>query len=195
MFALVVIVKLHRSKYSVPVKSTEKQLGSVVRKLRQAAGLTQEQLAQQLTAEGLPTKQNTVAKLENGLRPTSVTEFSALARLFNLSVAELSDAVFPRELDAEQIKAAEAERSEHWARIGELHILSEYLQDTMGAIRGELAERGMRAALLDTRLGDHESKSPIGGGPVRGAELDAQVAMLLRRYMRGEDGNAKHSEA
>lgn len=72
--------------------------------------MTQEALAEQLTIEGIPTKQNTIAKLENGLRPTTVREFVALAYLFKMSPSKFAEIAFPdtaASTDAEKAMRAE----------------------------------------------------------------------------------------
>lgn len=177
------------------MENIEKRLGSVVRSLRLAAGLTQENLARQLTAEGLPTRQNTVAKLENGLRPTPVSELAALATIFNLSLAELSDAISPSAMDEKAIAAARVELNENKARIRALHQNLEYLQDVMYEMRNELMEREMRAAMLEARVGpdDLEVEHPkVSNVPLRGSDLDESVSSILKTV--GKAGIGQHPE-
>lgn len=69
----------------------EQRFGGRVKDLRQARGWTQDELAQQMTAAGYPLHQTTVAKLENGSRPTNVGEIAAFAMIFDISIAALFD--------------------------------------------------------------------------------------------------------
>lgn len=68
---------------------TAAAFGKNVRILRQALGLTQEELAKAMTEAGTPMRQTTVAKLERGARPTSITEASALATVLSVSIYAL----------------------------------------------------------------------------------------------------------
>lgn len=150
--------------YSVLVKNMEKKLGTVVRSLRLAAGMTQEALAKQLTADGIATRQNTVAKLEGGLRPTSVTEFGALARIFNYSPAQLAEAVFTEDVEeTEGVKNAMlAElavlQGDIAQRRNELAAANELVTFT----RLELQAQLRRAAILESRLSGHQAGEDNG---------------------------------
>ncbi|WP_307076472.1 helix-turn-helix domain-containing protein [Arthrobacter pascens] len=173
------------------MKNIEKRLGAVVKSLRQAAGMTQEKLAQLMTAEGHPTRQNTVAKLEGGLRPTPVAEFGALARIFNLTVPEFADAVFAGENNEASKRAMTDELRGLYASMDELRTNLGYLQDMMSEVRNALMEREMRAALLEAHLGTTE----VDGKkyePPRAAELDGFVKAMLASSRGAIDG--KHSE-
>lgn len=93
-----------------PVENIEEKLGAVVRSLRQAAGMTQEQLAQALTGEGWATRQNTIAKLENGLRPTTIAELYVIARVFNVQARDIYALTEPPEVEDEDAAATFALR-------------------------------------------------------------------------------------
>lgn len=151
---LCVIVKRGKSTYSVLVENIEKRLGAVVKSLRQAAGMTQERLAEQLTAAGLPTRQNTVAKLEGGLRPTTVIEFGALARIFNYSVPELAQAVFSDDaiVDEAAREAMVSELTELRSRIDDARRRMEMHMAMVAEAQYQLREFETRAALLESSL-------------------------------------------
>lgn len=89
----------------VPVKNIEEEFGAVVRSLRLAAGMTQEQLAQALTSEGWAARQNTIAKLENGLRPTTLAELYVIARVFNVEARDIAALTDPPQAEDEKASA------------------------------------------------------------------------------------------
>lgn len=70
-------------------KHFERMFGVRVKDLRQAKGLTQEELAARMTASGYPMHQTTVAKMEGGGRPTSVGEMAVLAAIFEMAIPDL----------------------------------------------------------------------------------------------------------
>lgn len=63
--------------------------GERMRKLRTAKGWSQTVLGERMADQGSPMSPQTVAKLENGKRPTSVDDLLALARVFGCSISEL----------------------------------------------------------------------------------------------------------
>lgn len=146
------------------MKNTENKLGSVVKSLRLAAGMTQDQLAKQLTAEGFPTRQNTVAKLEGGLRPTSVSELGALARIFNYSPAQLADAVFSEAADeAEGVKKAmRAELAQLHSEIEQMQTVLSMKEQEMMSTRHQLHEHSRRVAILESRLSSQQAGGDVG---------------------------------
>lgn len=72
-------------------RQVERLFGARVKGFRVARGLTQEWVAQWMTAAGYPMHQTTVAKLENAGRPTPVSEVAALASLFEVPISEFFD--------------------------------------------------------------------------------------------------------
>lgn len=99
-------------------------VGANVQRLRQAAGMSQTELAQRLEEDlGRGFQQQTVLKVEKGTRPLKVTEAAAVARILRCSVETLlkrsSDAEDRLLVDLlvvqqEQIEAArEAARLRH----------------------------------------------------------------------------------
>lgn len=78
-----------------------RRFGETVRRLRQAHGWSQAELAQRLTVAVAPMHQTTVAKLEAGGRPTSMDELIALSGIFGVPPGELVQVPAPTELAAE----------------------------------------------------------------------------------------------
>ncbi len=74
---------------SVDTSAFDAAFGRRVRELREAAGLTQRQLASQMTAAGHTMHQTTIAKIEAGQRPVLVKESSALAGVLGVSQADM----------------------------------------------------------------------------------------------------------
>lgn len=136
------------------MENIEKKLGTVVKWLRQKSGMTQDKLAQLLTAGGIPTKQNTVAKLEAGLRPTSVAEFGVLANIFGLSVPELAEAVFPSSDADQEIRSASLAVREEQVEVLGLRLRLAELQSQIEAARSELSSRELYLDGLRNRLDD-----------------------------------------
>lgn len=80
----------------------EEAFGRRVRELRSARGWTQGDLAERMTVAGYQMHQSTVAKLENGSRPTNVGEIAALAAIFGMPIGH----VFSNDLDTDSGTAA-----------------------------------------------------------------------------------------
>ena len=66
-----------------------KDFGSRVRRLRRDAGLTQAELCDSLASRGVRMHHTTLAKLENGGRPTPVDEVIGLAQVLGAPYSEL----------------------------------------------------------------------------------------------------------
>lgn len=66
-------------------------IGPRVRALRQAAGLTQKALAQQLQLQGFDVTDLTILRIENGTRFVPDYELKALAKVFRVSYETLLD--------------------------------------------------------------------------------------------------------
>lgn len=184
------IVNRGESKYSVLVENIEEELGRTVRSLRMAAGLTQEQLARQFAAVGIPIRQNTVAKLENGLRPTTFKEFAALARIFGLTVGELAKAVSPPSLSAEERESMKQEVARAGARLADLHSSLESLQHVMSDTRNEIMEHEMRMAILMRYLEEMDESGEEDWRRISSGELDDSVAQVLSN-LHGRSGGGK----
>ena len=67
----------------------EKKIGSNIRKLREKAALTQEQLSAKLQVNGCDITRSALAKIEVGQRHLYIDEFKLLAELLNAEYSEL----------------------------------------------------------------------------------------------------------
>jgi len=67
----------------------ERAFGARVRELRMALGVTQAELASRMTDMGYGMSQTMVAKMERGVRPTSVGELAVLGDILGVSLADL----------------------------------------------------------------------------------------------------------
>lgn len=66
------------------MEDIEKQIGRNIAEYRKSAGLSQTELAKQLTAAGLKFTQQIVARVENGARPLRLSEYETLRRVLSL---------------------------------------------------------------------------------------------------------------
>lgn len=66
------------------MEDIEKQIGRNIAEYRKSAGLSQAELAKQLTAAGLKFTQQIVARVENGARPLRLSEYETLRRVLSL---------------------------------------------------------------------------------------------------------------
>lgn len=71
--------------------STEKTFALKLRARREAAGLTQQQLAGQVNAAGYRMYQSTIAKIETGSRAIRLNDAVALAAALDLPLTDLLD--------------------------------------------------------------------------------------------------------
>ncbi|WP_189016057.1 helix-turn-helix domain-containing protein [Paenarthrobacter histidinolovorans] len=70
-------------------EAAERAFGTRVRELRTALGMTQAELASRMTDLGYGMSQTMVAKLERGVRPTSVGELAVLGEILDVPLADL----------------------------------------------------------------------------------------------------------
>lgn len=94
----------HRDKRLAAESS--RAFGLRVRDERQQRGWTQGDLATRLASAGYGMHQTTIAKLENGTRPTTVEELFALATVFEMPAAELIRPIDERTAAFRQLLAA-----------------------------------------------------------------------------------------
>lgn len=141
-----------------PVENIEEKLGVVVRSLRQAAGMTQEQLAQALTEEGWATRQNTIAKLENGLRPTTLAELYVLARVFNVEARDIYVLTDPPKDEDEEGAAKFALKQSLALKRAQLktsHNELAMLDREMAQLRHAVMELQKDISDLEAQIGEH----------------------------------------
>jgi len=128
-----------------------------LRALREAAQLTQRQLADRMAGAGYQMHQTTIAKIEAGQRPVIVGEAVAFARIIGVDLADLVTEP-PDDVSAELAQAlaelGSCERAE-W----ELAVQAERAQAVLEASRNQhsqaqakLAEVHHRVLLLRARL-------------------------------------------
>lgn len=67
------------------IKQDELGIGDNLRRLRKAAGLTQEQVIAQLTVQGFPVDRSVYAHMERGCYNIRVAELLALKEIFKIS--------------------------------------------------------------------------------------------------------------
>ncbi len=95
--AVLVLTRGTNSVYRSHVDSTQpptnvnKRLGENIQRLRKAKGLSQADLARELTARGFPFQHQGILKLEGGTRPLRFAEGLAIAEIFDVNPAMLSD--------------------------------------------------------------------------------------------------------
>lgn len=75
-------------------------IGESVSLLRVSRGWSQSDLARRLADQGLPFHQQTVQRVEQGVRPLRLTEGVVLASLFNMDVGELLGREIGEQADA-----------------------------------------------------------------------------------------------
>jgi transcriptional regulator with XRE-family HTH domain len=163
-----------------PPTNLNKRLGANIQRLRKAKGMSQADLARELTARGFPFQHQGILKLEGGARPLRFAEGLAIAEIFDVNPAMLSDP--PTEVAA---LAAQL-----------YHVLSD-----MARITSLIAEQEENLQILHTAKTDIElrladagaAKSPSGRWwwvedeePKRltGAEAQKIIADLERRGER-----------
>jgi transcriptional regulator with XRE-family HTH domain len=159
LLALHVLVK---RRMITPVENIEERLGAVVRSLRMAAGMTQEQLAQALTGEGWATRQNTIAKLENGLRPTTIAELYVIARVFNVEARDIYALTDPPEVEDEDAAAKFALRQSLAMKRAQLktsHSELAALDSEMQQLRYAVAGLEQDIIDLEEQLGEHSEEA------------------------------------
>ena len=64
-------------------------VGIYIKAARKAAGFSQMKLAAELQLLGIKIDRSTIAKLESGRRPASDIEIIAIAKILNVSIADL----------------------------------------------------------------------------------------------------------
>ena len=90
-------------------ESWNETIGASLQQLRLTAGLTQGEMAQQLTRMGVPLAQQTIAKIENGTRPLKMAEAVAITTLLDgvgLNQFLYSGAELDLEAEANEIQAS-----------------------------------------------------------------------------------------
>lgn len=141
-----------------------------VRKLREAAQVTQKQLAAKMTGSGHQMYQTTIAKIEAGERPVIIGEAVALALVLGVSLAEL--VTDPAAQGREHLELTEARMK--------VRTLEIELGERARALREDRILLRDTAARLDAAMTELAGLAPglAGELAVRQALLAEQVAEL-----------------
>ena len=149
----------------------ERTLAVQARAIREKLGMTQAEVAKEMSARGLRMRQSTIAKIEAGQRPVRVNEAVTLAAILRVTVTDLI--AEPGQRD--RLDALAAARAEERELLGQLlvaghrleehraahaaagHALSEAVA-RVEAIEARYAEAQYMAATL--AAGDHEESTP-----------------------------------
>jgi transcriptional regulator with XRE-family HTH domain len=150
----------------VSVQTWEQEVGANVRRIRQARGMSQDQLAAGMTARGVPMSQPTAAKIESATRPLRVNELPALAAVLGVDVGDLlpeSSGLHDSVRVAEEIDAAQR------------------LAEAMEAV--QVAQR--RYDMAETAFADAERTLREAERRRRKAFADAETSSLRHPRRRG----------
>lgn len=119
---------------------TDAGFGGRLRDTRKIRGLTQEQLAAEMTAAGQGMHQTTIAKIESGDRPVSLSEAVHFARILK---RELGDLASPPRSEGEQTLIDNA-------ILAKMKVQS--LERELAAQRAEIARIGRQVPELEADL-------------------------------------------
>lgn len=184
--------------------------GVTVRNIRKLRGWSQEELARQLSEIGVTMHQTTVAKMENGARPTSVDELVLVARVLGVRPADLTP---PEDPDRENVRGRLAElkaiNDEIRQRRATVEAITEGLEeliarreaattDFFDALRGSQAvvlPIWERAEIVHT-LAEMQRADEAAMTVEELAEFEARMAVIRARYdALEEDADGEHQEA
>jgi transcriptional regulator with XRE-family HTH domain len=119
----------------------EGRLGETVRRLRRGAGLSQDELAERMTARGVELSQIQMSRLEVGGRPIRLNEAIALAECLHVSAADLVGSV----AEAPGTTGAQAAERETWVRLVAADgVWSRSLTDGLAVVQ-RIRENGAQA--------------------------------------------------
>ena len=81
------------------------EIGKRLAGLRSSAGLTQSELAREVSELGMPMAQQTIAKIESGTRPLKLTEAQILSVALHFDIGSLVPTGDPAELELRELEA------------------------------------------------------------------------------------------
>ncbi|MGA7418614.1 MAG: helix-turn-helix transcriptional regulator [Acidimicrobiales bacterium] len=145
----------------------EEYVGASIRRLRQAHGWSQEQLARAMSDAGFKWIQTTVAKTEAAERPIRLGEMIGLARLFGVEAHEMFEP--PSDTGDAQ---ADVIRRNH--ELAQLEAEERSLQGRLKGVQDEFAE--VRARMEQAKANLREAEN-------RYAEMDSYTRELPRSRM------------
>ena len=151
-----------------PPRGVEQHFSEHLRRVREARGMSQAELARLATAYGVPMRQQTVTRIENGRQSVTLDHAGALAMALGRPLVDMlqppEDTFTPAELEAalgEALDSEERLRAEVAVAEQEEGRARRIAHD----LRARLSAQQERARLLTQRLVD------IGGGSYESADL------------------------
>jgi transcriptional regulator with XRE-family HTH domain len=113
--------------FQQPSITVNERVGANVQRFRKAAGMTQGELAEQLSQRGLSFQQQGILKVERGSRPLRVDELLIIAEVLEVDQESLTRQMDERLAALEQLSTAEtaaarcdAERRQHQEEVNRL---------------------------------------------------------------------------
>jgi transcriptional regulator with XRE-family HTH domain len=115
-----------------------------IRRFRRAAGMSQAELAYELTARGFSWVQQTVVRVENGSQPLKLEEAEAVGKVLGVDVSVLSQSAENKEIAAAvaDLRAALEGISHSRRRIAELEDEARYFEEMRREAERRLALAG-----------------------------------------------------
>jgi transcriptional regulator with XRE-family HTH domain len=129
-----------------PLDSADAVFARRLRDTRAVAGLTQQQLADRMTAAGHKMFRSQIGKIENGDRPVTISEATALADALGVTLADLATDLAATMRNSARIAALTQIRSlteqiaGHVAAIHEQEVLCQDAQRRLDELKQILAE-------------------------------------------------------
>ena len=146
----------------------EHTLAAQARAIREELGMTQAEVAKEMSARGLTMRQSTIAKIEAGQRPVRVNEAVMLAGILHTSLADLLTE--PGQKD--RLDALAIARIEERELLGQLLVAGHHLENC-------------RAAHAAATHAMHEAAELIEGIEAKYAEAQHMVAFLAAEGNEG----------
>lgn len=149
----------------------ERTLAGQVRAIREKLGMTQAEVAREMSARGLVMRQSTIAKIEAAQRPVRVNEAVMLAAILRATVDDLLSEPGQRD----RLDALAAARAEERELLGQLLVAGHRLEEHRAAYASAehaLREAATRVEVIEARYaeaqhmaaflaaGDHEGSRP-----------------------------------
>jgi transcriptional regulator with XRE-family HTH domain len=119
-----------------------KTVGANIQRLRKTKGMSQADLARELTTRGFPFQQQGVLKLEGGTRPLRFEEGLAIAEIFDVNPALLSDPPAEAAAAAAQLLHLMNDIADTKRRIADYQRELEELEALKAVIERRLARAG-----------------------------------------------------
>lgn len=139
-----------------PAEVPDKVFGRRLRYLREQAGLTQQQLADVMSAAGTRMHRSAIAKIEAGDRIVSIGEGVQFAEVLGIDLRQLINVGHGRLVTAQlKVRSLERQAEEYTKQLHETQVLLDDTLAELGTARAELkkleARGGSDAETLDQR--------------------------------------------